>query len=836
MWTLLHSATPQLYTGAAPLSEHTVTSSSSSSILSNNALCIITPSGPIYLNQLAWTMLPRPASRVPFFMQAMEPRMFQCKLLLCNQYVYGWKLFVDTQFFDAVVRGEEQTTRETLVTMHGLLTLLESDMVRAGQQCIPELNSDVLSPDTYVPLPSSWKLPLMESQKQSVAWMHSFESMITAHQNGIELPRWTRIGNTESGWVLGKRLIMPVSLLEALSAELPRRSISYYGGVLADAMGSGKTASMLALIASSPPTPPPLSLLSKRGVSMEDAAHLVPVHASLVIVPLNLSRQWMEEVAKFCPFLKVVRLINKRDHDALTHASVLNCDMVLTTHSFLTGRPYASNLSAAASFTTAMRATYMRMGVHGEEKGVMLSNFFWRRIVFDEHHECSHVSAHIHSLSAAVYWGVTGTPAVNMVGVNNLVWRIPAPDLAVVRTDALHARLVSATFRKTSYTPPLPPIQFRELVVELTQREQEVVRAHDSLVQRIQLGTSLSVLALMNRHAATHEEDEVLVSMSFREVSRLMLAHRASEVESAGVDVRGLETVIANDHALLTTVAEHEGVSLEGEEGEADTNLIRTIKRRIKHNERQLGECRARLASLTQQHAYFKTQLEDVTVRQCPICFSDTADVITQCGHWFCGACIREYLKNRSRAACPVCKAQLVARGWMQVTEEGGAAAASQESNDEELCGTKLQAIIALLRELKARDERVIMFVQWSDLMRAVRAVLVKAGVNAVAVCGNTNTRNMAVSKMQSGEADVLLLSLDTSTSGLNLVQANHVIFAHALVPNGTDSKEDMERQAVARVHRLGQTRPVTVHWCLARNTDEYALHHTRSSSVSASA
>lgn len=790
---------------------------------------------------LGWNV-PRELARPPFYMRTADPRMFRVTLNMSDLYVWGWNLYLNGNFLDAVVRGEQVAAADAMAAMYSILTAVDNET--SARTVLPRLNSEVMSPDAYVHLPGEWMVPLMESQKQSLAWMHAFETRVFNNDNGVDVPRWARIGDTQSGWIPSRRFVLPLSVLVDLGEQLPMRTISYFGGVLADAMGSGKTATMLALIASTASCPPPpVSLLSQRKVPLEDVVSLVPVRASLVIVPLNLSRQWMDEVLKFCPHLRVVRLINKRDHDVVTHANIMAADMVLTTQNFLSGRPYVSNLNAPLSLPHASleRAAAMRTGIRLDEKQVYLSNFFWRRIVFDELHECSHMSAHLHSLQGAVYWGMTGTPAMNTLSVNNLVWRIPNSDLSAIRTDTgnprttstarastLLAQLVDATLRRTRFVPPLPPLHVREVCVSLTQRERDVVEAHSTVTSRVQLATSLSVLALMNRQGATHEEDEVLVSMSFREVSRLMLAQRASELDSAQVDVRGLETTLQNDRALLTTVAEHDGVEVDGEE-ETGSTLMRAIKRRMKLNERQLVEARARLQSLTQQHEYFKTQLEDESKRQCPICMGDEADVITQCGHWFCGVCIREYLKTRTKATCPMCKQVLVARDWMQVKEDGASSASAPEPSGEDLCGTKLQAIMALVRECKARGERVIMFVQWVELMRAVRALLVKAGVSAVAVSGNTNARNLAVSKMQSGEADVLLLSLDTSTSGLNLVQANHVIFAHALVPGlGTgESREAMERQAIARVHRLGQTKPVTVHWCLAENTDETRLHRT---------
>ena len=112
--------------------------------------------------------------------------------------------------------------------------------------------------------------------------------------------------------------------------------------------------------------------------------------------------------------------------------------------------------------------------------------------------------------------------------------------------------------------------------------------------------------------------------------------------------------------------------------------------------------------------------------------------------------------------------------------------------------------------------------------MRVMRATLCNGGVKAVAITGNTNMRNAAVSRMQCGDADVLIMSLESSTSGLNLIEANHVIFAHALVGVDPTVRNARISQSIARVYRLGQTKPVTVHWFITKDTDEEALYKSQ--------
>jgi SNF2 family DNA or RNA helicase len=142
---------------------------------------------------------------------------------------------------------------------------------------------------------------------------------------------------------------------------------------------------------------------------------------------------------------------------------------------------------------------------------------------------------------------------------------------------------------------------------------------------------------------------------------------------------------------------------------------------------------------------------------------------------------------------------------------------AESESSSPANYGSKLQRIAHLLRTIKQSGEKAIMFVEWSGLMRAIRAILTAAGLQVSVISGNCNTRASAIQKMQAGELDVLLMSLESSTSGLNLVAANHVIFPHAFVNVPPGAVE----QAIARVHRLGQTKQVYVHTFIAEGPEQ---------------
>jgi SNF2 family DNA or RNA helicase len=74
----------------------------------------------------------------------------------------------------------------------------------------------------------------------------------------------------------------------------------------------------------------------------------------------------------------------------------------------------------------------------------------------------------------------------------------------------------------------------------------------------------------------------------------------------------------------------------------------------------------------------------------------------------------------------------------------------------------------------------------------------------------------MAIERFQEqNESCVLILSLRSAACGLNLTHAKRVVFLDAAMNEG------LERQALARVHRHGQTQPVEAVFLVYRKTIE---------------
>ena len=138
--------------------------------------------------------------------------------------------------------------------------------------------------------------------------------------------------------------------------------------------------------------------------------------------------------------------------------------------------------------------------------------------------------------------------------------------------------------------------------------------------------------------------------------------------------------------------------------------------------------------------------------------------------------------------------------------------------------GAKLEALEALLDDLRANGHRALVFSQFVDVLSLVRPVLERHRWGYEYLDGSTPQaeRTRRVEAFQRGSAPFFLVSLKAGGTGLNLTAANYVVL---LDPWWNPAVED---QAADRAHRIGQANPVTVYRLVTRGTIEekvVALH-----------
>ncbi|MCX7946229.1 MAG: DEAD/DEAH box helicase [Hydrogenophilus sp.] len=127
----------------------------------------------------------------------------------------------------------------------------------------------------------------------------------------------------------------------------------------------------------------------------------------------------------------------------------------------------------------------------------------------------------------------------------------------------------------------------------------------------------------------------------------------------------------------------------------------------------------------------------------------------------------------------------------------------------------KLEWLRSRLPELVAEGRRVLLFSQFVTFLRRVEELLREQGIAYEVLTGETRDRQGVVERFERGESPVFLLSLRAGGTGLNLTAADTVV---VLDPWWNPA---VEEQAIDRVHRIGQERPVFVYKLICAQTVE---------------
>ena len=223
----------------------------------------------------------------------------------------------------------------------------------------------------------------------------------------------------------------------------------------------------------------------------------------------------------------------------------------------------------------------------------------------------------------------------------------------------------------------------------------------------------------------------------------------------------------------------------------------------------------------------------------CPICLNDILyPVLTRCGHVFCRNCLQRIFKGTFGVGqCPLCRRNINRQTCFLVSERPNYF--GQEIEDLKFTGnfgTKVNFLLRKVKQILKNDHtaKIVVFSQWSELLRKIGLAFEQNSLPFVMLSGSSSRKSMSINRFQddsrvgffiacrffdSLQTIAFLVPMTTGSSGLNLVQANH---AFIMEPN---LNVFIEKQAVGRIHRIGQKRKTTVYRLVMKNTVEERIH-----------
>lgn len=766
-----------------------------------------------------------------------------------------------------------------------------------------------------VPQPEGFLWPLHDSQRRTVWWMASRE--------GIAVPGFAETDTAFPGFVSVQRLSRRLGKSDVrVQLKLERYFAQAKGGLLADAVGYGKTASVLALIALSRPTCP--------AKPPTDQAPRIGSRATLVLVPSNLFEQWQNEIKKFLSeSTKVVSIATIADLRKATVGQLQSADIVLVSCRLLVSKKYEEHLDALSGlpvtrqtvtsgqklFDDAMRKWNVQKLRHDHERALHqmgiqmdlpgglqvrtpdpgpqpqlsafkekvetkrceataerfcrrregllqrtkellelgqdlkdltappLEIFFWHRLVVDELHEPLRVLRdaaglrqegpglgmgwralsgdarslfhNLDGLEARSRWGLTATPPTNSAA--EISFLASFHRVFVPRDSDLEAQhYLDEYLRSNGLDVSGIPITYHLIPVRPTGGERALY-----LNACFDKGNFQALLQLCNYFSPDGTDADMASAInSTREGNRFALERHRSDMERAEDEIHRLQT---EESQGFPAARDEEDLK------KRKAKLKRLLDAQPAQREKErLLESRVKYFEEVLQHL---EKLEQDSL-DCPICLGtiETRDCqVTACGHLFCKECIISWLGKRGK--CPTCNTQLqlpagVASAEDVLSRQKEAASKGRISR----FGSKIEAVCTQLNSIWRSEPgaKVIIFVQFEVLLKKMEHALAELDMPCLTLKGTVFERRRVIRRFhaEGKENEILLLSLERSPSGMNLVCCHHLLLVHPMAAESRDAALSFERQAIGRVRRQGQKHDVHVYRFYVRETMEEEMVH----------
>ncbi|EME41991.1 hypothetical protein DOTSEDRAFT_89510 [Dothistroma septosporum NZE10] len=216
----------------------------------------------------------------------------------------------------------------------------------------------------------------------------------------------------------------------------------------------------------------------------------------------------------------------------------------------------------------------------------------------------------------------------------------------------------------------------------------------------------------------------------------------------------------------------------------------------------------------------------DVAKRCCanPSCDSAATDhdraSSASCGHVICQACYAS-MKSRAMTKCP-------SAGCSSTMHDTDLLWASKVTRAQDFeskpFGAKIQAVLEILYKVQEQGEQAIVFVQLESQLDEIEQALQDQDITASVVKSSASAGTQIADFRETANTKqhktVLVLNAsDETAAGSNLQNANHVIFLSPLLRDTQYGYESTMKQAIGRVRRYGQKRPIHVYRLVALHT-----------------
>ncbi|KAK4586149.1 hypothetical protein RGQ29_023372 [Quercus rubra] len=643
--------------------------------------------------------------------------------------------------------------------------------------------------------PNTLLCDLRPYQKQALYWMSKLEQGIDVEKAAETLhPCWSAYRICD-----GRASSIYVNVFSGeATTKFPTATQMARGGILADAMGLGKTVMTIALILArrgrgcpdneelDTETVDNAQITKKRKIDSHINISSKAKGGTLIVCPMALLGQWKDELETHSEPESISIFVHYGGDRTNNPKVIAEHDVVLTTYGVLT----------AAYKSDAEDSIFHKVS--------------WYRVVLDEAHtiKCWKTlgAQAACALSSCCRWCLTGTPLQNnledlysllcFLHVEpwcNWAWWNKLIQKPYENGDPRAMKLIKAILR---------PLMLRRTKETKDKEGRPILVLPPTDIQIIECEQS----------EAEHDFYDALFRKSKVQFDQFVaqgkVLHNFANI---------LELLLR-----LRQCCNHPFLVMSRADSQKYTDLNKLAKRFLETN----------TDSGTNQTVPTRAYIEEVVegIRrgenmECPICMEFADDpVLTPCAHRMCRECLLSSWRTPTSGLCPICR-QLLKKTELITCPTENQFRVDVENNWKE--SSKVSKLLDCLEQIceSGSGEKSIVFSQWTSFLDLLEIPLKRRGVGFLRFDGKlVQKQRERVLKEFSETKDkmVLLMSLKAGGVGLNLTAASHVFL---MDPWWNPA---VEEQAIMRIHRIGQKRTVRVRRFIVRDTVEERMQQVQ--------
>ncbi|KAG2722109.1 hypothetical protein I3760_02G114900 [Carya illinoinensis] len=632
-------------------------------------------------------------------------------------------------------------------------------------------------------------------QKQALYWMSELEKGIHAEKAAKTLhPCWAAYQISDE-----RASSIYVNTFSGESTtKFPTATQMARGGILADAMGLGKTVMTIALILARPGRG--CYVNHGRGTATADGTETTKSNkdcrtktsskangGTLIVCPMALLGQWKDELETHSKPESISIFVHYGGSRASDPKGIAEHNVVLTTYGVLT----------AAYKNDSENSIFHRVS--------------WYRVVLDEAHTIKSWKTQgaqaAFSLSSHCRWCLTGTPIQNnledLYGLLcflhvepwcNWAWWNKLIQKPYENGDPRGMKLIKAILR---------PLMLRRTKETKDKEGRPILVLPPTDIQIIECKQS----------EAEHDFYDALFKRSKVQFDQFVaqgkVLHNYANI---------LELLLR-----LRQCCNHPFLVMSRADSQKYTDLSKLARRFLETNSNSTTANQT-----VPTHAYVEEVVEGIRRgenTECPICLEYADDpVLTPCAHKMCRECLLSSWRTPTSGLCPICR-QLLKKTDLIACPSENQFWVDVEKNWKE--SSKVSGLLECLEHIQrtGSGEKSIVFSQWTSFFDLLEIPLKRRGIGFLRFDGKLvqKQRELVLKEFsETKEKMVLLMSLKAGGVGLNLTAASNVFL---MDPWWNPA---VEEQAIMRIHRIGQKRTVRVRRFIVKDTVEERMQQVQ--------